>query len=175
MTTGIAAGLMLVVLGCSSVTGGTATIDAADAPDYRASVSASAEESAASSSAREAERQDSLTTEAVHTACESMSTSSADAIDALNVYVDATNAGSDGIAAEGPAAEALNRSADLVLADVNETLPPEIRDALNAWVDAARNTATTVLSRAPAGQFNDAVGLLNDSRANALNLCDAAY
>jgi hypothetical protein len=175
MVSGMAAGLMMAVLGCSSVTGGSATIDTADAPNYRASVSASVEASAATSSARESERQESLTTEAVHTACESMSTSSADAIDGLNVYVDATNAGSDGIETEGPAAEALNGSADLVLADINETLPADIRDALNAWVDAARATAAAVLSRVPAGEFNDAVGLLNDSRAIALNLCDAAY
>ncbi|CAN5283941.1 hypothetical protein BH11ACT7_BH11ACT7_36120 [soil metagenome] len=172
---GIAAGLTMAVVGCSSVTGGSATIDTADAPAYRASVSASAEASAATSSARESERQESLTTEAVHTACEAMSTSSADAIDGLNVYVDSMNAGTDGIATEGPAAEALNRSADLVLADINETLPLDISDALNAWVDAARATATAVLARVPAGEFNDAVSRLNDSRAIALNLCDAAY
>lgn len=175
MAAGIAAGLLIAVVGCTSVTGGTSTIDIADAPAYRASVTASVEESAATSSARESERQASLTTEAVHTACEALSTSSAEGIDQLNVYVDSTNAGSDGIATEGPAAEALNRSADLVLAGINETLPPELRDALNAWVDAARATATAVLARVSAGEFNDAVTLLNDTRANALNLCDAAY
>ena len=167
--------MLMAVIGCTSVTGGTSTINTADAPEYRASVTASVEESAATSSARESERQASMTTEAVHTACESLSTSSAEGIDALNVYVDATNAGSDGITTEGPAAEALNRSADLVLAGINETLPPELRDALNAWVDSARATATAVLARVSAAEFNDAVTLLNDTRANALNLCDAAY
>ena len=101
--------------------------------------------------------------------------SSAEAIDSLNVYVDSMNAGSDGLATEGPAAESLNRSADLVLADINDTLPPEIRDALNAWVDAARGTATAVLARVPAGEFNDAVTRLNDSRSVVLDLCDASY
>jgi hypothetical protein len=171
----VAAVLLVAVIGCSSVTGGTASIDTADAPVYRASVSASVEESAATSSARESQRQESLTTEAVHTACESLSTSSAEGIEALNVHVDAMNAGSAGVETEGPAAEALNRSADLVLAGVNDTLPQEMRDALNSWVDAARATASAVLTRVSAVEFNDTVTRLNDSRANALNLCDAAY
>ena len=71
------------------MTSGSGTVDAADAPAYRASVSASVAESAASSSARESERQASLTTEAIHTACEALSTSSADAVDTVNAYVDA--------------------------------------------------------------------------------------
>lgn len=172
---GVAAGLSMAVIGCSSVTGGNATFDSADAPAYRTSVSESMSASAATSSAQEAERQESLTVEAVHTACELLSTSSAEGIDALNVYVDSMNAGSDGATTEGPAAEALNRSADLVLAEIAEILPQDIRDALNAWVDAARATATAVLARVSAGEFNDAVNRLNDSRSNALNLCDAAY
>lgn len=175
VVSGVAAGVLIAVVGCSNVTGGNATVDASDAPDYRASVSASVSASVATSSAREAQRQESLTVEAIHTACETLSTSSAEAIDSLNVYVDSMNAGSDGVATEGPAAESLNRSADLVLGDVNDTLPQEIRDALNAWVDAARGTATAVLARVPAGEFNDAVTRLNDSRSRALDLCDAAY
>lgn len=165
----------MAVIGCSSVTSGTGTVDAEDVPAYRTSVSASLSASAATSSARESERQAALTTQAVHTACETMSTTSADAIDALNVYVDSMNAGSDGVDTEGPAAERLNRSADLVLADINGTLPPELADALNAWVDAARATATAVLGRVSASEFNNSVTRLNDSRTNALNGCDAAY
>lgn len=175
MTLGVAAVVLMAAIGCSSVTGGNATVDAEDAPAYRTSVSESMSASAATSSARESERQESLTVEAVHTACETMSTSSAEGIDALNVYVDSMNAGSDGSATEGAAAEALNRSADLVLADISETLPQDIRDSLNAWVDAARATATAVLARATASEFNDAVTRLNDSRSAALNLCDEAY
>lgn len=175
LVSGVAAGVLIAVLGCSNVTGGNATVDASQAPAYRTSVSESLSASVATSSARESQRQESLTVEAIHAACETMSTSSAEAIDSLNVYVDSMNAGSDGLATEGPAAESLNRSADLVLADINDTLPPEIRDALNAWVDAARATATAVLARVPAGEFNDAVTRLNDSRSNALNLCDASY
>ena len=172
---GATAVLLMALLGCSSVTGGSPTVDGQEAPAYRTSMSSSVSASAATSSAREAERQEGLIVEAVHTVCESMSTSSAEAIDALNVYVDSMNAGGDGADTEGPAAEALNRSADLVLADINETLPAELRDALNAWVDAARGAGAAVLSRVPPAEFNDAVTRLNDSRTNALNLCDAAY
>ena len=57
----------MIVVGCTSVTDGDAAVAEGDAPLYRASVSASIEESAASSSARESERQESLTTEAIHT------------------------------------------------------------------------------------------------------------
>ena len=59
---GSLAAAAMIIVGCTSVTEGTAKVDAADAPVYRASVSASIEESAASSSARESERQESLTT-----------------------------------------------------------------------------------------------------------------
>ncbi|AQA06623.1 hypothetical protein BVC93_22750 [Mycobacterium sp. MS1601] len=175
MALGLSAVVLMTVIGCSSVTDGNPTVDASEAPAYRTSVSESLSASAATSSARESQRQESLTVEAVHTTCETMSTTSADGIDALNVYVDSMNAGSDGIATEGAAAEALNRSADMVLGGINDTLPPEIRDALNAWVDAARATATAVLARVPASEFNEAVTRLNDSRSNALNLCDGFY
>ena len=45
---GSLAALAMIIVGCSSVTEGTPTVNAADAPVYRASVSASMEESAAS-------------------------------------------------------------------------------------------------------------------------------
>jgi hypothetical protein len=166
---------LLGLLGCTAVVDGTAHVDATGAPAYRTSVSASISESAASSSAKESERQQSATTAAVHTACEAMSTSSADAVDALNSFVDAMNSGGDPTAAEGPAAEALNRSADLVGNVLSDTLPQDMQDAFNAWIDAARATATAVTGRLSPSEFNDAVTRLNDSRANALNLCDARY
>ena len=45
---GSLAAMAMIMVGCNSVTSGTPTIDRADAPVYRASVSASAEESAES-------------------------------------------------------------------------------------------------------------------------------
>jgi hypothetical protein len=168
---------MGLIGGCTTVTGGDATVDAADAPAYRTSVAVSVSASLATSSARESERQESLTTAAIHTACETLSTSSADAIAAVNAYVDAMNGDSndDPVAVEGAAAAALDNSADLVATDVDDTVPTEIRDALAAWVAAARGAASVVVEHQPPAQFNAAIRQLNDTRGTALNLCDAHY
>jgi len=170
-----AVSVIIVVAACTTVTGGSGRVDGAEAPAYRSSVAVSVSESVATSSMRESERQATLTTEAIHTACETLSTTSADAVDTVNVYVDAVNGQGDPVAAEGPAADALHHSADMVLSDVNDTLPQPIHDALSAWVDAARATADAVTGRVPPGQFNDAVDKLNDARSHALDLCDATY
>jgi len=138
-------------------------------------MSSSVAESAASSSMRESERQQSLTTEAIHTACETLSTSSADAVDRVNAYVDAVNGKGDPVASGGPAADALNHSADLVTADINDAVPQDIRDALSAWSDSARGAAAAVSGHVPPDQFNAAVDQLNESRSRALDLCDATY
>ena len=106
-----------------------------------------------------------------------MSTSSADAVDAVNAYVDAVNVegGGDPLATEGPAADALNHSADLVTGDISDTLPPEVRDALSAWSDAARGAASAITERVPPDAFNVAIRQVNDTRSTALNLCDTHY
>ncbi len=166
----------MVIVGCTSVTQGTAEIDRADAPIYRASVSASSQESAASSSARESERQASLSTQAIHSACEALSSSSVDAITAVNNYVDAFNKNAaDAATKSQPAIDALNHSADLVARSVSDTLAPNLRDALNAWVDAARGLATAIGGNYGPDEFNAAITKLNDTKTTALNMCDAAY
>lgn len=166
----------MIAVGCQSVTEGDATVDAADPPVYRASVSLSSEEAAASSSALESERQSSLTTKAVHTACEALSSSSVDAIAALNGYVAAYNDNApDVVAKAAPAIDALHRSADLVAGSISDPLAPELKAALTGWVDAARALAAAVAGDAGMDDFNAAVGRLNDSQAAALRLCDAAY
>ncbi len=166
----------MVIVGCTSVTQGTAEIDRADAPIYRASVSASSQESAASSSARESERQASLSTQAIHSACEALSSSSVDAITAVNNYVDAFNKNAaDAATKSQPAIDALNHSADLVGRSVSDTLAPNLRDALNAWVDAARGLATAIGGNYGPDEFNAAITKLNDTKTTALNMCDAAY
>ncbi len=166
----------MVIVGCNSVTEGTAKVDAGEAPVYRASVSASIEESAASSSARESERQESLTTQAIHSSCEALSSSSVDAITAVNNYVDAFNQNAADFGAQaGPAIDALNHSADLVARSMSDALMPELRDALNAWVDAARGVATAIAGNYGPDEFNVAITGLNDSKSTALNLCDASY
>ena len=173
---GSLAAMAMVMVGCNSVTSGTPTVDRADAPVYRASVSASAEESAESSSSRESERQASLSTQAIHSACEALSSSSVDAITAVNNYVEAFNkTAADVPAKAAPAIDALNHSADLVAGSVSDTLAPNLRDALNAWVDAARGLATAIAGNYGMDEFNAAISKVNDSKTTALNLCDAAY
>lgn len=173
---GTVAALAIVVVGCTSVTDGDAAVADGEAPLYRASVTASVEESAASSSARESERQTSLSVEAVHTSCEAMSSSSAEAVGALNTYVDAFNRNPAEVArTAGPAVDALNHSADLVAGSISDPLAPELRDALNSWVDAARGVATAIAGNYPTDDFNTAIALLNDSKTTALDRCDAAY
>jgi len=173
---GSAAAAMIAVVGCTSVSDGTARVNAGDAPAYRTSVSVSLSESAASSSTRESERQASETTKAMHDTCETLSTTSADAIDAVNAYVDAFNGGTGKVdATEGPAVDALNQSADAVEGSLTDTIPPELKDALTKWIDGARATAKAISGKAAAGEFNQTIGDLNDTRSKALSLCDATY
>jgi hypothetical protein len=176
LVVGSLAALAMIVVGCTTVTQGTGEVDAEEAPVYRSSISASIEESAASSSARESERQQSLTTQAVHRSCDTLSTTSVDAISAVNIYVRARNQDApDAAAKAAPAIDSLNRGADLVANSVSDPLSVELRDALAAWVDAARGVAEAISGSFGPDQFNAAVARLNDSNANALNLCDAAY
>lgn len=171
-----AAALSMGAAGCTSVTEGDPAVNAGEAPAYRTSVSLSSSQSAASSSARESERQASMTTRAVHETCETLSTTSADAIDAVNAFVKAHNSDSADVATtEGPAVDALNQSADAVQSSISDIVPAEIKDAFEAWVDGARATAEAITSQAPASEFNKAVDDLNSARSDALRLCDATY
>jgi hypothetical protein len=173
---GSMAAVAMIVVGCTSVTQGTPKVDKADAPVYRASVSASIEESEASSRTRESERQASLTTQAVHSSCEALSSSSVDAVNAVNAYVDAFNKNAADVAAKaGPAIDALNHSADLVARSVSDALTAQLRDALTAWVDAARGVATAIAGNYGPDEFNAAITKLNDTKTAALDLCDRAY
>jgi hypothetical protein len=173
---GSLAGLAMIVVGCTSVTTGSPKVNATDAPLYKASVTASMEESAASSSSRESERQASSSTEAVHTSCEALASSSVDSITAVNDYVRAFNdSDPDAAAKAGPAIDSLNQSADLVAQSISDPLTPELRDALNAWVDAARGVANAIAGNYGPDEFNAAVARLNDVKTTALDLCDAAY
>lgn len=176
LVVGSLAGLAMIVVGCTSVTDGSPKVNATDAPVYKASVSASAVESAESSSSMESERQESLTTEAVHTSCEALSSSSVDSITAVNEYVKAFNSSApDAASKAGPAVDSLNHSADLVAQSISDPLTPELRDALNAWVDAARGVANAIAGSYGPDEFNAAVSKLNDVKTTALDLCDAAY
>ena len=166
----------MIIVGCTSVTDGSPTVNAADAPVYKASVSASMEESAASSSARESERQESLTTEAVHSSCEALSSSSVDSITAVNDYVQGLQRELRRRAGEGGAGHRLPQPAAPTSSprSISDPLTPELRDALNGWVDAARGVATAIAGNYGPDEFNAAVTKLNDVKTRALDLCDAA-
>jgi hypothetical protein len=117
-----------------------------------------------------------MTLQAVHSSCEALSSSSVDAITAVNDYVKAFNDNSsDAEAKKGPAADALNHSADSVAQSISDPLSQELKDAMNGWVDAARGVATAISGNYGPDEFNSAVSKLNDVKSHALDLCDAAY
>ncbi len=166
----------LALAGCTSVTGGQGTVDAADAPAYRTSMSVSSSQSSASSSARESERQASMTTQAMHSSCETLSTTSADAIDAVNAYVDAYNGdGGDVPSTEGPAVDALDQSALAVEDSITDVIPAELRDAFFGWIEGANAAADAIANEASPSEFNSVIENLNNARSEALQLCDETY
>ena len=117
-----------------------------------------------------------MTTEAVHTSCEALSSSSVDSITAVNDYVKSFNDNAaDAQSKAGPAIDSLNHSADLVAGSIRDPLPPDLKDALNGWVDAARGVANAIAGNYGPDEFNAAVTKLNDVKTHALDLCDAAY
>ncbi|KZS71331.1 hypothetical protein A4G29_02835 [Mycobacterium kansasii] len=167
--------LLMAILGCTSVTEGTATPDTKVAPAYRSSVSVSLSASSATSSIRESQRQQSLTTKAIRGSCETLATTSKDAIDKVNAFVSAFNAGRSTGPTEGPAIEALNNSASSVTGSLSDALSREMRDALNAYADAALAVANAIGTHAPTGEFNRRVDQLNDTKTKALKMCMASF
>jgi hypothetical protein len=172
---GCVAAVILGIVGCTSVTKGTATPDTNVAPAYRQSVSASVSASSATSRVRESQRQASLTTRAVHTSCDTLATSAKDAIDRVNDYVAAFNAGRNTGPNEGPAIGALNDSATTVSNSFSDALSQQLKDSFNAYVDAARGVANAIGTHASIAEFNRRVDQLNDTKTKALKLCLASY
>jgi len=176
LVAGSLAGLAMIVVGCQTLTHGSATIDRSDVPVYRASVSASMEESSLRSAASSSEHQASLTKAAVHTSCDQLSTTSVNAVDAVNAFVVAFNDNAPDVDAKArPAIDALNTSADQVASSLSPPLSDELQNALKAWVDAARNVAGTIGVTFDMDRFNTAINQLNDVKTHALDLCAAAY
>lgn len=176
LVTGAAAGLAMIIVGCSGITQGTATIDNADAPEYRASVSASSEASVSSSAARETERQAAIVKGAVRAACDALGSTSNESVDAVNAYVEAYNVDApDAPAKAGPAIDSLNRSADAVAGSLSDPLPADLRTALGGWIDSARQLAGVIVRNEGPDAFNGAIRQLNDSKTAAGAGCNAAY
>ncbi|ORU98443.1 hypothetical protein AWB93_14600 [Mycobacterium bohemicum] len=175
MAVGCVAVALIGIVGCTTVTNGTATPDTKVAPAYRQSVSASVSASSATSSIRESQRQQSLTTRAVRTSCDSLANTSKEAIDKVNTFVGAYNAGRNTGPTEGPAIEALNNSASTVSNSFNDALSQQLKDAFNAYIDAAHGVANAIGTHASTGEFNKRVDQLNDTKTKALKLCLASY
>jgi cytoskeletal protein RodZ len=171
LVVGAVAALTMGVVGCTSIIGGTATVDTSAAPPYRSSVSASVSASAATSSKRESQRQQSLTTQVVRGACGKFAATSTDAVDTVNKYVEAFNGGGDISGTAGPAVEALNHSADTVAGTNKEPLSAELHATFDSYVDAARAVANAISSRAPASVYNSRKDQLNSVREKGLQLC----
>lgn len=165
----------MVIVGCTRMSAGVPVADQQEAQLYRASISASIDASKSSSATRESERQASLTTQAVRTVCEDMSTSSVDAVNAVNAYVAAANNHSDVQSKVGAAADALNHSADLVSSGIVDALAPDLRAALTEWVDSARALATAISNDAAVDTINAATDRSNTAKTDALDRCDKAY
>jgi hypothetical protein len=163
------------IVGCTTVTNGTATPDTKVAPAYRQSVSASLSASSVTSGIRESQRQQSLTTRAIRSSCDSLATTSKTAIDKVNEFVGAYNEGRNTGPTEGPAIDALNNSASTVENSFSDALSSQVRDALNAYVDAARAVANAIGTHAPTSEFNRRVDQLNDTKTKALKLCMAVF
>ncbi|OBG41467.1 hypothetical protein [Mycobacterium sp. E3198] len=172
---GCVAVLAMGIVGCTSVTNGKATPDTNVAPAYRQSVSASVSASSATSRVKESQRQQSLTTRAVRTSCDTLANSAKDAIDKVNAYVAAFNSGRSTGPAEGPAIGALNDSASTVSNSFNDALSQQLKDAFNAYVDAARAVANAIGTHASIAEFNSRVDQLNDTKTKALKLCLASF
>jgi len=168
-------GVINVVAGCTTVTEGTATPNTNLAPAYRQSVSASVSASVATSSIRESQRQQSSTVRAIRTSCEALATTGRDAIDRVNDFVRAFNAGRGTGPTEGPAINALNDSASAVTNSFSDALSQQLKDAFNAYADAARAVANAIGTHASTAEFNRRVDQLNDTKTKALKLCLASF
>ena len=172
---GCVAAALMGIVGCTSVTDGTATPDTKVAPAYRQSVSASVSASSATSSIRESQRQQSLTTKAVRGSCDSLANTSSAAIDKVNAFVGAFNAGRNTGPTEGPAIDALNNSASTVSNSFSDALSSQLKDSFNAYIDAAHAVANAIGTHTSTGEFNKRVDQLNDTKTKALKLCLASY
>ena len=172
---GIAAGIGVIAVVITMVLVVTNRDTGAGSVSATSSATSSATPNTTASS-QESERQRSLTTQAIHRSCEALSSSSVDAITAVNNYVDAFNGNAADVAAKtGPAIDSLNHSADLVSGSLSDALSPQLRDALTGWVDAARALATAIAGNHGPDQFNAAITRLNDTKTKALDLCDKLY
>ena len=111
----------------------------------------------------------------MRTSCDSLSNTAGDAIDKVNAFVSAFNAGRGTGPMEGPAIDALNNSATSVGNSFSDALSQDLKDAFNAYMDAARGVANAIGTHASISVFNQHVDQLNDTKTKALKLCMASF
>ncbi len=177
LTAGLIATALLVVVGCTSIKDGTPAADTADAASYRTWVANSLSQSAAAASERESTRRESETAEAVANACEVLSSTSVEAVTAINAYVSAVATRQDAdVAAKAQAAvDTLNHGADVVATSANTALWPQMADGFRAWVDAARGVAKAIAERYGQQEFNAEVDKFNQANENVLDMCGGSH
>ena len=113
----------------------------------------------------------------MHTSCDALSTSSVNAVDAVNAFVSAYNGNAPDVGAKtGPAIAALNTQrrpgrAQPVGAAVGRV--GECAEGLGGF-GPQRRAASSPASFGM-DEFNTAVNQLNEVKTKALILCDAAY
>lgn len=168
---------LLMVLGCTKVRDGAPAADTNDAQSYRTWMADSVSQSAAAASERESTRRESETAVAVADACETLSSTSVEAVTAINGYVNAvaTRHEADVAAKAQAAVDTLNRAADTVAGSLNTALWPQMADALRAWVDATRAVAKAIGERYGQQEFNAEVDKFNQANEKALDMCGGSH
>lgn len=159
------------IVGCTSIVEGTASVDSTVAATYRTSVSKSLSASAVTSSSKESQRQQSLTTAAISSSCATFRTTSEDAVTATNNWVDAYNKGGDTAGTAGPAVDSLNHSADAVGGAITDSMPQAMRDTFNSYVGAARSVADAIATHASISVYNARKDQLNTIKGQGIDQC----
>lgn len=154
----------MVIVGCSKSVEGSSTVDQPGAAAYRTSVSLSAAASASSSSS-------SASVAATQAACQVFVDTGKPAMQAVNAYVDAENAGGTDAAKLQAAVDALHHAADSVTKSATTVQSDTLKAALAGWAAAAQTLATAISTNASTSDFNAAVDSFNEAKSSTETAC----
>lgn len=154
----------MVLVGCSKSVAGSSTVDQPGAAAYRTSVSLSAAASASSSSS-------SASVAATEAACQTFVDTGKPAMQAVNAYVDAENAGGTDAAKLQAAVDALHNAADAVTKSATTVQSDTLKAALAGWSAAAQSLATAISTNASTSDFNAAVDSFNNAKSATETAC----
>ena len=121
------------------------------------------------------QRQQSLTTKAIRTSCDTLATSSSAAIDKVNVFVKAYQPGPATGPTEGPAIDALNDSASTVGNALNDAMSLGSAGRIQRLCRRGPRGGERHRHARATGEFNKRVDQLNDTKTKALKLCLASF